>query len=102
MFATLGKMFKEACQDNATGRYSHSRIIALFVALGATVFMWKLIIIGGMSIEYFVAYLTYGTGYQTMNKYLDNRDTARAEQARAELPVVKQNAEEDYPVPPKE
>lgn len=50
---------------------SHSRFIALLVAFSATVFMWKLIIMGGMSIEYFVAYLAYGMGHQTVNKALD-------------------------------
>lgn len=50
---------------------SHSRFIALLVAFSATVFMWKLIIMGGMSIQYFVAYLLYGMGHQTVNKALD-------------------------------
>lgn len=89
MFELVKKIFRildESMKDNATGMYSHSRIIALLVAIGATVFMWKLILLGGMSIEYFIAYLAYGTGYQTMNKFLDNKDTARAEQARANLP----------------
>lgn len=53
------------------GVKSHSRFIALLVAFGASAFMWKLIIVGGMSIEYFVAYLTYGCGVQTVNKGLD-------------------------------
>ena len=78
----LLKILKEALQDNATGRYSHSRIIAMLVAIAATVFMWKLILIGGMTLEYFVAYLSFGTGFQTLNKFLDNKDTARVEQAR--------------------
>jgi hypothetical protein len=85
MWATLGKIFKESLQDNATGRFSSSRVIAMLVALAATVFMWKLIIMGGMGIEYFLAYLAYGTGTSTLNKFLDNRDGSRTEQAKAML-----------------
>ena len=54
-----------------SGAKSHSRFIALLVAFSATVFMWKLILMGGMSIEYFIAYLCYGFGAQTFNKLLD-------------------------------
>lgn len=72
----------DSVKDNATGHYSHSRIIALLIAFGATVFMWKLILLGGMGIEYFLGYLAYGTGQMTMNKFLDNKDTARADQAK--------------------
>ncbi len=73
----LVKMVKESLQDNATGRYSHSRVIAMLVAVAATIFMWKLIILGGMNLEYFIAYLAYGTGHQSLNKFLDNKDAAR-------------------------
>ena len=71
---TLKKLILESLQDNATGRFSHSRIIAMIVAIAATAFMWKLILMGGMTIEYFLAYMAYGTGHQTLNKFLDSRD----------------------------
>ena len=99
MFHELAKMFKESLQDNATGKYSHARVIAMLVAFAATVFMWKLIILGGMSLEYFVAYLSYGTGAQSLNKYLDNRDTTRAEQAKAI--AAKVDKDDEDPKPPK-
>lgn len=67
----------ESVKDNATGQYSHARIIALLIAFGATIFMWKLIILGGMQVEYFLGYLAYGTGHQALNKYLDNSDPQR-------------------------
>jgi len=70
MIETLKKIFTQSLQD-PDGRYSHARVIAMLVAIAATVFMWKLVILGGMSIEYFVAYLAYGTGHQTLNKFLD-------------------------------
>lgn len=82
MFKTIGKIIKESLQDNATGRYSSSRLIALLVAVAATVFMWKMIIVGGMTIEYFMAYLAYGAGSFGLNKFLDNKDTTRADQAK--------------------
>lgn len=82
MFKELCKLFKESLQDNATGRYSHARVIAMLVAIAATIFMWKLIILGGMNLEYFIAYLAYGTGHQSLNKFLDNRDTTRVEEAK--------------------
>jgi len=69
----LSTLFKETLQDNVTGKYSHAKIIAMLGAIGATIFMWKLIILGGMTIEYFVAYLTWCTSHQTLNKYLDIR-----------------------------
>lgn len=71
---TFKKLILESLQDNATGRFSHSRIIAMIVAIAATAFMWKLILMGGMTIEYFLAYMAYGTGHQTLNKFLDSRD----------------------------
>jgi hypothetical protein len=100
MFQTLGKIFKESLQDNATGRYSSARVIAMLVAIAATVFMWKLVLLGGMSIDYFVAYLAYGTGTASLNKFLDNRDGARTEQAKSMLPP-KTETEEELPKPPK-
>jgi hypothetical protein len=77
-FTKIFIILDESLKDNATGLYSHSRIISMLIAFGATVFMWKLIIAGGMSIEYFIGYLTYGTGHQTINKFLDNKDPQRA------------------------
>lgn len=73
IFNTSCRIVTESLQDNTTGRYSHARLIALLVAMAATVFMWKLILLGGMSLEYFIAYLAYGTGHQSLNKYLDNK-----------------------------
>lgn len=83
MFHTLCRIVKESLQDNATGRYSSTRVISMLVAIAATVFMWKLVILGGMSIEYFLAYLAYGSGNAGLNKFLDNRDTARVDQAKS-------------------
>lgn len=71
------KIFDDSLKDNVTGLYSHARIIAMLVAIAATIFMWKLIIMGGMSLDYFIAYLAYGTGAQTLNKFLDTRDPQR-------------------------
>ena len=96
MWSTIGKIFRESLQDDVTGRYSSARVIAMLVAIAATVFMWKLVILGGMTIEYFLAYLAYGTGTQTFNKFLDSRDGARTEQARS----ITHTTDED-PKPPK-
>jgi hypothetical protein len=93
MFKTLATVFKESLQDNVTGRYSSARVIAMLVAFAATVFMWKLVLLGGMTIEYFMAYLAYGTGSAGLNKFLDNKDPQRAPNP---APVA-----EDLPKPPK-
>lgn len=77
MFKEFCKMVKESLQDSATGKYSHARILSALVALAATIFIWKLIILGGMSVEYFIAYLAYGAGNQSLNKFLDNKDDSR-------------------------
>lgn len=95
MFKFLGNLTKECLQDNTTGGYSHSRVIAMIVAIAATVFIWKLIILGGMSIEYFVAYLAYGTGHQTLNKFLDYRGAAASKAAETKT-------DDADPKPPKE
>lgn len=100
MFKELCKLFKESLQDNATGRYSHARVIAMLVAVAATIFMWKLIILGGMNLEYFVAYLAYGTGHQGLNKFLDNRDASRAEEAKKRLPAPPPVEEDDPSLKP--
>ena len=101
MFKTLGRIFIESLQDNATGRYSSSRVIAMLVAIAATVFMWKLILMGGMTIEYFIAYLAYGTGTSSLNKFLDSRDSARNDQAKAMLKKGPPKDEDELPKPPK-
>ena len=98
MLNTLGKIFTESLQDNATGRYSSARVIAMLVAFAATVFMWKLVILGGMTTEYFIAYLAYGTGSSGLNKFLDNKDDARTRQATS---LIRPDAE-DLPRPPKD
>lgn len=97
MIQTIGKIIRESLQDNATGRYSSSRVISLLVAFAATVFMWKLVLLGGMTIEYFMAYLAYGTGSFGVGKFLDLKDTSRHEQAKANIA----SAEEEDPKPPK-
>ena len=72
----------ESLKDNRTGHYSHARIIAMLVAIAATVFMWKLIILGGMNLEYFIAYLAYGTSHQSLNKFLDNKTPINQDQQK--------------------
>jgi len=91
------KILDDSLKDNATGQYSHARIIAMLVAFAATIFMWKLIVLGGMNIEYFISYLAYGTGAQTLNKFLDNRDPTRPAVAIPKPAVV----DELPPKPPK-
>ncbi len=68
------KHFLLALITDSKGNLSHSRLIALVVCVAATAFMWKLVVLGGMSIDYFIAYLAYGTGHQTINKFLDTRN----------------------------
>lgn len=76
-FKKLFNIVDESLKDSVTGCYSHARIIAMLVAIAATIFIWKLIITGGMSLDYFIAYLAYGTGSQTLNKFLDTKDPKR-------------------------
>jgi hypothetical protein len=91
----LLNILDESIKDNATGQYSHSRIISMLIALGATMFMWKLILMGGMTIEYFIAYLAYGTSHQTLNKFLDNKDPQRSI-------IVAADDYKNLPKPPKD
>ena len=91
------RILDDAIKDNATGHYSHARIIAMLVAFAATIFMWKLIVLGGMSIEYFLGYLAYGTGSVSLNKFLDNRDPTRPQVPVTRVPIE----DEGLPRPPK-
>lgn len=97
MWNTFCRIVRESLQDNATGRYSSARVISMLVAIAATVFMWKLIIAGGMSIDFFLAYLAYGTGTSGLNKFLDNKDNSRAEQAKS---MISKTTEEDPSLKP--
>lgn len=60
----------EFVKDNQ-GNFSHARLIALGVGLSATLFMWKLLITGGMNETYFLYFLSYGVVHQNVNKALD-------------------------------
>ena len=53
------------------GNYSHARLIALLVGFSATFFMWKLMLLGEMTTDYFLYYLAYGVVHQSVNKFLD-------------------------------
>jgi len=64
--------FKQILQTR-DGQYSLARVISLLVAIAATAFVWKLILMGGLTVDIFIAYLAYGTGNQTLNKLLDIR-----------------------------
>jgi hypothetical protein len=68
---TLKTLLLQSLKNN--GKFSLTNIITLLVAIAATVFMWKLIIVGGMTVDYFVAYLCYGVGHKSIGKYLDTR-----------------------------
>lgn len=56
---------------NERGNVSHARIIALLVAFCATAFMWKLLLLNQMTLEYFIAYITMGVVHLNVSKALD-------------------------------
>lgn len=53
------------------GNYSHARLIALLVGFSATFFMWKLMVMSQMTIDYFLYYLGYGVIHMNVSKALD-------------------------------
>lgn len=63
-------LFTRAVQDEL-GDISHARVIALFVGISATVFMWKLVIMGQLTETYFLYYLSYGVIHMNVSKFLD-------------------------------
>ena len=63
-------MIKEFLKDGK-GNFSHARLIALLGGFSATLFMWKMVIMGSVNEYYFGFYLIYCTGHQTINKALD-------------------------------
>lgn len=57
------------------GNYSHARLIALLVGFSATFFMWKLMVMGEMTQDYFLYYLAYGVIHMNVSKALDVMNT---------------------------
>lgn len=57
--------------SDPNGQLSHARLIAVLVGFSATVFMWKLTIMGQLTPEYFLYYLTYGVVHMNVSKALD-------------------------------
>lgn len=66
--------FRQILKDNQTNTYSQAKVISLLGFVCLTVFMWQLIIVAAMSIEYFVGYAAYCAGNLTVNKWLDGRN----------------------------
>lgn len=64
------EIFKRAITDE-NGNTSHARIIAMFVGLSATAFMWKLTVMGELTPTYFLYYLGYGVVHMNVSKALD-------------------------------
>lgn len=69
----LVRFFTELLSDNKTNKFSQAKTISVLVAIIASLIMIKLTLMSGMSIEYFIAYLAYGTGHANMSKFLDSR-----------------------------
>lgn len=63
-------LFLRAVSDSH-GNISHARIIALLVGFSATLFMWKLTVLGQLTPEYFMYYLGYGVVHMNVSKALD-------------------------------
>ena len=43
------------------------------VAVSATIFMWKMVLLHEVTAEYFIAYLAFGTGHASLSKFLDKK-----------------------------
>lgn len=67
------RLIRESLSDNSTGKYSAGKIVLMLTSVAATVFMWKLIIAGGMSLDFFIAYLAFGSGHSNISKWLDKK-----------------------------
>lgn len=75
----VNRFFAEILQDNRTGKFSHAKVIAVLGFFAATIFIWKLIIMGTIGIDFFTVYLVYCTGTQTINKWIDKKSAAPKE-----------------------
>jgi hypothetical protein len=64
------KSFRCFLEDDR-GNLSHARLIAVMVAASATVFMWKLTIMGELTETYFLYYLIMGVVHMNISKSLD-------------------------------
>lgn len=52
-------------------RISHARFLNLLIGVCACLFCWKLILTDEFTTTYFLMLLVYGSGQQTVNKFLD-------------------------------
>ena len=64
------RILRHAITDDR-GNVSHARIIALVVGFSATIFMWKLTVLGQLTETYFLYYLAYGVVHMNVSKALD-------------------------------
>lgn len=74
---TLFNYIKELTTDDS-GRPSLVKNILFWGFISSTAIMWKLTVMGGMSVEYFGAYLMLVCTQHLSNKYLDNKVAAVA------------------------
>jgi hypothetical protein len=68
--------FQKLCKDSLTapnGKYSSAKIILMFGFMIASLVLWKALILGNLSIEFFVAYLAFISGHNNISKFLDTK-----------------------------
>lgn len=74
-------MFTQLISDSK-GNLSHARLLNLLCGVCASLYCWKLVLVGGFNEYYFGLYLLYGMGQQTVNKAIDawsHRETKSTE-----------------------
>lgn len=66
------RMCQETLQDN-TGKYSAAKVILMVGFFAILVFMWKLLLTGALTLDFFIAFLAFISGHNNISKYLDNK-----------------------------
>lgn len=88
-------MFLKGLVSDSHGNYSHARVIALLVGISATVFLWKLTLMGELTEVYLAYYLSYGVVHMNVSKALDVLNNFLAGRQVAQL--RKSNANDNNP-----
>ena len=66
------KLIHDLLKDGS-GKYSLSKFIHLLVGISAVVLMWKMILNKEVTDVEWIAFLAYGAGQVSINKFLDKK-----------------------------
>lgn len=76
----IQREFRKLCQQTLQGpdgRYSSAKVILMIGFFIVSILMWKLLLTGALTLDYFISYLAFLTGHNNLSKFLDSRNKSR-------------------------